>query len=26
VDNADIIQIKSENMQRGNKIIGDIAR
>jgi len=26
VDNADITQIKSENMQRGNKIIGDIAR
>jgi predicted TIM-barrel fold metal-dependent hydrolase len=26
VDNADIAQIKSENMQRGNKIIGDIAR
>ncbi|MGA3085288.1 MAG: amidohydrolase family protein [Thermodesulfobacteriota bacterium] len=26
VDNANINQIKSENMQRGNKIIGDIAR
>jgi len=26
VDNANITQIKSENMQRGNKIIGDIAR
>ena len=26
VDNADIVQIKPENMQRGNKIIGDVAQ
>ena len=26
VDNASITQIKPENMQRGNKIVGDIAR
>jgi predicted TIM-barrel fold metal-dependent hydrolase len=26
VDNANIAQIKPENMQRGNKIVGDIAR
>jgi predicted TIM-barrel fold metal-dependent hydrolase len=26
VDNANITQIKPENMQRGNKLIGDIAR
>ena len=26
VDNADIVRLKPENMQRGNKMIGDLAR